>query len=357
MNSGDILELLTRGAAVGAFVGLAVIVLRSAPSPARITAALFSIAAAAHTLTQMPGDAIDRALGPFFALVWALSVMGAGLFWVFVGELFEDRPRLELWRLTPAAVLLAIGVGGANSGPEIARAFWLAHNLASAALIVHALVAIATGWLGDLVETRRRLRGPVLAIGAGYALIVLVVQTGELFIGSAEAASPLAALALMVLAFLSLAAFGRADAGLFGAPTALDVSDEASQEASSPQLLSKEDAGVVAALEKLMGDDKLYREEGLTITALALKLQTPEHRLRRVINQGLGHRNFSAYVNRWRLTDAKAALADPGQASVPVSTIALDAGFGSLGPFNRAFKAETGLTPSEYRAQALGDRA
>jgi AraC-like DNA-binding protein len=62
-------------------------------------------------------------------------------------------------------------------------------------------------------------------------------------------------------------------------------------------------------------------------------------------------------VNRWRLTDAKAALADPGQASVPVSTIALDAGFGSLGPFNRAFKAETGLTPSEYRAQALGDRA
>jgi len=34
---------------------------------------------------------------------------------------------------------------------------------------------------------------------------------------------------------------------------------------------------------------------------------------------------------------------------VPVITIAMDAGFQSLGPFNRAFKAMTGVTPSEYR--------
>jgi AraC-like DNA-binding protein len=37
---------------------------------------------------------------------------------------------------------------------------------------------------------------------------------------------------------------------------------------------------------------------------------------------------------------------------VPVLTIALDAGFQSIGPFNRAFKTETGLTPTEYRKQA-----
>ena len=39
---------------------------------------------------------------------------------------------------------------------------------------------------------------------------------------------------------------------------------------------------------------------------------------------------------------------------MPVLTIALDAGFSSLGPFNRAFKAETGATPSEYRRLNLG---
>jgi AraC-like DNA-binding protein len=47
-------------------------------------------------------------------------------------------------------------------------------------------------------------------------------------------------------------------------------------------------------------------------------------------------------------------LADPGQAEVPILTIALDAGFGSIGPFNRAFKAQTGLTPSEYRRARAG---
>ena len=53
--------------------------------------------------------------------------------------------------------------------------------------------------------------------------------------------------------------------------------------------------------------------------------------------------------------EAEAALGDPAQAAVPILTIALDAGFGSIGPFNRAFKAHTGVTPSEYRrARAAG---
>jgi AraC-like DNA-binding protein len=54
-------------------------------------------------------------------------------------------------------------------------------------------------------------------------------------------------------------------------------------------------------------------------------------------------------LNFYRIADAKAALADPAQAAVPVLTIALDSGFSSLGPFNRAFKAETGMTPTEFR--------
>jgi len=38
---------------------------------------------------------------------------------------------------------------------------------------------------------------------------------------------------------------------------------------------------------------------------------------------------------------------------VPILTIALDAGFQSIGPFNRAFKAHTGMTPSEFRRGGL----
>nr|WP_246312359.1 helix-turn-helix domain-containing protein [Aquabacterium terrae] len=98
-----------------------------------------------------------------------------------------------------------------------------------------------------------------------------------------------------------------------------------------------------------MHDERLYRQPGLTIGALANRLAVPEYRLRRLVNQRLGQRNFNSWLNGYRIADVRAALADPAQAEVPVLTLAMDAGFTSLGPFNRAFKAETGTTPTEYR--------
>ena len=95
--------------------------------------------------------------------------------------------------------------------------------------------------------------------------------------------------------------------------------------------------------------ERAYRQDGLTIGALAQQLELPEYRLRRLINQALGYRNFNSFLNHFRIAEARAALVDPTQATVPILTIALDAGFSSLGPFNRAFKAETGVTPSEFR--------
>lgn len=115
-----------------------------------------------------------------------------------------------------------------------------------------------------------------------------------------------------------------------------------------------QEAALLDALCKLMEKGKAYRDDGLSIASLSQTLGVQEYRLRRLINQQLGHRNFSAFVNGYRLTEAAAALADPGQDGVPVLTIALDAGFGSIGPFNRAFKAHTGLTPTEYRRARLG---
>ena len=99
--------------------------------------------------------------------------------------------------------------------------------------------------------------------------------------------------------------------------------------------------------------ERIYRHEGLTIGALAVKLELQEYRLRQVINEGLGYRNFNAFLNRYRIDDAKAALSDPNQRDVPVLTVAMDAGFQSIGPFNRAFKADTGMTPTEFRRHAL----
>ena len=159
MNDLEIVEVLARGAAAGVFFGLSIVVGCSGLSPSRVTGVLFCLAAAAHTLTQLP--VLERVLGWTWPVVWALSVMGAGLFWAFATELFEDRQRLDARRFTPAAVLLAVGVAGAAAPVEASNPLWLAHNLLGAALMAHVLIVIATGWRNDLVEARRRLRGPI----------------------------------------------------------------------------------------------------------------------------------------------------------------------------------------------------
>ena len=66
--------------------------------------------------------------------------------------------------------------------------------------------------------------------------------------------------------------------------------------------------------------------------------------------QGLGYRNFSDFLNRYRIEEATRRLCDPAEAGLPVLTIAMDAGFRSLAPFNRSFKERYQVTPSAYRA-------
>jgi AraC-like DNA-binding protein len=105
--------------------------------------------------------------------------------------------------------------------------------------------------------------------------------------------------------------------------------------------------GITAHMES----NRIWRDEKLSIAGLAAQLGEQEYRLRRLINGQLGHRNFAAFLNGYRLAEVRSALADPSQRDVPILTIALDAGFGSLGPFNRAFREAEGMTPSEYRAR------
>jgi AraC-like DNA-binding protein len=65
---------------------------------------------------------------------------------------------------------------------------------------------------------------------------------------------------------------------------------------------------------------------------------------------------FTEYVLAQRLARAHRLLTDPRRASVKISSIALDAGFGDLSYFNRAFRRHYGVTPSELRATASGQR-
>ena len=108
---------------------------------------------------------------------------------------------------------------------------------------------------------------------------------------------------------------------------------------------------LIRRLEAAM-DAGAWAREGLTIAALASELSVPEHRLRKAINRDLGHRNFPSFINTYRIDAARAALADPARRGDTVLQIAYETGFASLGPFNRAFRDRTGMTPTDYKAQA-----
>jgi len=205
------------------------------------------------------------------------------------------------------------------------------------------------GRAGDLVEGRRRFR-LVLAIAAAVAIAGITLFSALAGPQSRAYASIITVAITLVLA-IGGAMLGlgiRTWSGLVNEPAA-GGGNPTGPAAAAAIAIDPEERVLLDRLQRLMEEARIYREEGLSIASLASRLGLPEYRLRRLINQRLGHRNFTSFVNGYRLAETIAALSDTGQAQVPILTIALDAGFQSIGPFNRAFKAQTGMTPSDFR--------
>ena len=90
----------------------------------------------------------------------------------------------------------------------------------------------------------------------------------------------------------------------------------------------------------------------MSLTGLARRVVVPEYRLRRLIHERLGFRNFNAFLHAHRVAEVAAALEDPANRRTPILTLALDAGYQSVNTFNRGFREVTGVTPSEFRQRA-----
>jgi AraC-like DNA-binding protein len=340
-----VLDAIVRGVAVGGFatIGVTLAVSRQ-PAPARWIGAVFFLAAIGHVVDNC---AILRGQdGHVSALTRALSIMGPGMFWAFALTLFADERPVTAWRLAPTGASLTL-VLAAGYGPDwCASPLWAAYTLVSIALVTHALLMIWRGWRGDLVEPRRRLRAPVMGAAAIYVLATAAQDMGGR-LGLRPLHAPLLqAVLLAALAVAGAVALLRPDPVLMGVPAA-DV--PAPTPRPSPPDLDLADRATLTRLNRAMDEEQIWRREDLSVRALADHVAVPEHRLRRLINGALGHRNFAAFVNARRIEAAKRALTDPGQARKPVSAIAYDLGFGSLGTFNRAFKDATGMTPTAWR--------
>ncbi|MEE1877270.1 AraC family transcriptional regulator [Altererythrobacter litoralis] len=199
----------------------------------------------------------------------------------------------------------------------------------------------------DLVERRRpiRLWLPILVAAQSGGILLYEVMAGT------SAAPPTvqlvnASLILAIVLFAGLALL-RTD------PDLLVETETGRSHTTDRAALSPSEQVLHDKLRESM-DAGYYRTPGLTITGLAEHLGVPEHRLRALVNQRLGHRNFSAFLNRHRIGEACAILADRDRLDLPVLTIAMDLGYNSLATFNRAFRTETGTTPTDYRRERLG---
>ncbi|MEL7311062.1 MAG: helix-turn-helix domain-containing protein [Pseudomonadota bacterium] len=103
----------------------------------------------------------------------------------------------------------------------------------------------------------------------------------------------------------------------------------------------------VATLRDAVRGGGWHRDAGLTIRRLARHLATNESTLSSAINAVPGL-NFNAFINRLRLQEVCEQLLDAGDPR-SVLEIALDGGFGSKATFNRTFKDQIGMTPSQWK--------
>ncbi|CCE03676.1 helix-turn-helix domain-containing protein [Bradyrhizobium sp. STM 3809] len=346
------LDLALRAAAIALLAVLAVSLWRDLNGrPAGRLAIMLALGSAAHAATFNIGGTAAPSLA--FAPLIAVATADVVVLWLFCRALFDDgfAPRWRhglIWLAVFGFSLLSCLVLGPAGH---ARLVIVANNVLALGFVGLALVQTVRSWSADLVEGRRRVRAFVVIAALAYGGVNALLQILAAGLGPSELGNVInAAMFLTVVGAVALLLL-RVGAGDLFAP---EAPKDAAVRAAAPAAIALAPETVanrklVEALRRLMADERIYRQENVTIGMLAARLSVPEYRLRRLINGELGYRNFNTFLNNHRIEEAKTALADPAQAEVPVITIAMDAGFQSLGPFNRAFKAATGVTPTEFR--------
>lgn len=100
-------------------------------------------------------------------------------------------------------------------------------------------------------------------------------------------------------------------------------------------------------LEQALATPEVCADSLLNLRSLSRSIGEKAHYVSQVINRDIGS-NFYELVNRHRIARAKQLLREaPGHT---VLEIALAVGFNSKSTFNTAFRRETGMTPTEFRA-------
>lgn len=306
-------------------------------APSRLEA--YAAFCAVSFVCYIAGRLTDGAAGILFSLVGAGA---CGWAWLLTRALFDPAPRDVWW---PRIVATVVAVAGALTvlAPAESGLYGFAGNVyrlsGSAALLL------------TFIEPLQARRGDVGVLEKRFRLVFLTIYAAQMVVvlGSGVS-SPVPAEVWRT----DLIRIGCAVVGLVGASAAVWyrlrhplARSDGTQAARRPP--TDEDRRLADRLERLLRDEAIDARPDLRIGDVAARLGQPEYKVSQCISTVLGFPNFNRLINHHRIERAKRLLADPDQ-DKPILDVAFECGFGSVGPFNRAFRAQVGVTPREFRA-------
>ncbi|WP_420432062.1 helix-turn-helix domain-containing protein [Hyphobacterium sp.] len=339
-----------KGLAIAMAAGwVAWIGLRRDFSRLNIVWAIFCIGLVAVMVIEIAGR---PALGAAYPALAIASCASCSFFWLTSRELFRHRAVLGPPEIAILAGIFlptvfdqfALVTGLGNLMGEATLTSWMTRldglqTLFSSAALVLAFGEGLNGWSG-ISEAEKRIRYVFLsAFGAGVGICVLLFDHGRLEFLSPEITTAIQGLcAIAIMGCTSIALFHRQKHPL-----------PAGSARKAPPATADEHA--LARRAQAVVTEGAYLDPDLKVSTLAGMLGEKDYKVSRAIVAGLGQPNFNRFINRFRIEHAQSLLRDPVMASRGILNVALDSGFASLGPFNRAFKEATGLTPRQYREQ------
>lgn len=99
-------------------------------------------------------------------------------------------------------------------------------------------------------------------------------------------------------------------------------------------------------LEKLMKQDKVFKDSSIKLGSISSELGITSNRLSQLLNDNL-EKSFSQYINEYRVEEAKQLLIYENKYTI--EGIGFEAGFSSKSSFFSIFKKHTNLTPSAFK--------
>lgn len=131
------------------------------------------------------------------------------------------------------------------------------------------------------------------------------------------------------------------------APAQMAITSSIESTADDTQEKQADLDALALQIQAFVQTERPYLNPQLTLERFAAQLQMPTRQVSNAINRCF-KQNFQEYINSYRVETAKHFLHD-SQCHLTIVDIAHHAGFNSKATFNRLFKIQVGVTPSEYR--------